>query len=159
MESIVYHPIGIIHTPYKEPRNMPIQGRYNKYVDGYCTIQNEFQEGLTDLEHFSHAILIYHLHKSKVIHVVEKPFLENAEHGIFAVRSPNRPNKIGISVVRILKILENKLHFTEVDMLDGTPLLDIKPFVGHFDSRKNVKSGWVDKHFENGRIPDDVILD
>ena len=90
--------------------------------------------------------------------MISQPFLEDEKHGIFAIRSPHRPNHIGISIVKIKSITENKVYFTEVDMLDKTPLLDIKPFVKQFDNREDVISGWVDKHFENDIIPDRTIL-
>lgn len=158
METIVYHAIGIIHTPYKEIKNMPIQGRYNQFVDGRCELFKPYGKGLTNLDHFSHAILLYHFNRSETSDVITKPFLENEEHGIFAIRSPHRPNKIGISIVKILKIEENTLYFTEVDMLDGTPLIDIKPYVKHFDERQDVKSGWVDKHFQNNHLPEKLQI-
>ena len=87
-----------------------------------------------------------------------QPFLEDEKHGIFAIRSPHRPNHIGLSVIKIQRIQGNKLFFTQVDMIDGTPLLDIKPYVKYFDNRENVVSGWLDKHFENGKIPDKTII-
>lgn len=159
MESIQLKPIGIIETPYDEPHNIPIQGTFESdEVEGCCVINKELQEGLKDLEHFSHAILIYFFHKTNDEKIIAKPFLEPIEHGIFAIRSPYRPNKIGISIVKIKKIVDNNLFFTEVDMLNGTPLLDIKPYVKHFDSREKTISGWIDKHFEKGNIPDQTIL-
>lgn len=158
MKEILVNPIGIINTPFKNQKNIPIQGRFHENVEGVCNIDEKYSEGLCDLEGFSHAILIYHFHKIKEEKIKAKPYLEPVEHGVFAIRSPYRPNKIGFSIVKIKKIIENKLFFTEVDMLDGTPLLDIKPFVKHFDNRENVKSGWIDKHFENGNIPKQTIL-
>jgi len=158
MKKIVFDPIGIIRTPYKYPNKIPIQARFGAEIEGSCILQEKYEEGMKDLDGFSHAILIYHFHKAKETKLVGKPFLETSKHGIFAIRSPNRPNKLGFSIVRIKRIIKNQLVFTGVDMLDGTPLLDIKPFVEHFDSRKNVKSGWIDKHFENGTLPDETIL-
>ena len=87
-----------------------------------------------------------------------RPFFEDEIHGIFAIRSPHRPNHPGMSIVKINKIIENKLYFSEVDMLDGTPLLDIKPYSKYFDCRENVVSGWLEKHFEGGTIPERTIL-
>ena len=158
MKEIVVNPIGIINTPFKDKKNIPIQGCFDKNIEGVCNILDEYSDGLCDLEGFSHAILIYHFHKTNEVKIKAKPYLESVEHGIFAIRSPHRPNKIGVSIVKIERIVENKLFFTEVDMLDGTPLLDIKPFVKHFDNRDNVKSGWIDKHFKNGNIPEQTIL-
>ena len=158
MEEITVKPIGIINTPFKDQKNIPIQGCFEGNDEGVCTILDKYSDGLIDLKDFSHAILIYHFHKTKEERIKAKPYLEQVEHGVFAIRSPYRPNKIGISIVKIKKIVDNKLFFTEVDMLDGTPLLDIKPYVKHFDSRENVKSGWIDKHFKNGNIPEQTIL-
>ena len=146
-------PIGIIHTPYKEPKGMPIQGRFKKEVSGTIEVFPDYQQGLKDIEGFSHLILLYYFHKTKKENLIGKPFLEDKKHGIFAIRSPHRPNHIGFSVVKIKKRKGNIISFSEVDILDGTPLLDIKPYVSHFDSRENVKNGWVDKHFKNGKIP------
>ena len=113
---------------------------------------------MKDLDKFNHCILIYYFHKSDKETIEGKPFLEDEKHGIFAIRSPHRPNHIGFSVVKIQRIQGNKLYFTQVDMIDGTPLLDIKPYVKHFDSREDVISGWLDKHFKNGKIPDKTII-
>lgn len=158
MEDIVLHPIGVINTPYKSSKNIPIQGRFNDSVEGCCVLHDKYSDGLLHLNEFSHAILIYHFHKCEKEEIKARPFLEPEEHGIFAIRSPYRPNKVGFSIVKIKKIIANKLFFSQVDIFDGTPLLDIKPFVKHFDNRENVKSGWVDKHFRNGNIPDETIL-
>lgn len=87
-----------------------------------------------------------------------KPFLEHTTHGIFAIRSSHRPNHIGFSIVKIKKIVDNKLYFTDVDMLNNTPVLDIKPFIKYFDTREDIISGWLEKHFKNGNVPEDTIL-
>lgn len=158
MEEVILNPIGIINTPYKDQKNIPIQGCFNNSPEGVCNVLDTYSEGLSDLQEFSHAILIYHFHKIKEEKIKARPYLEPIEHGVFAIRSPYRPNKIGFSIVKINRIEDNKLFFSEVDMLDGTPLLDIKPFVKHFDNRENVKCGWIDKHFENGNIPEQTIL-
>jgi len=159
MEKVVFNPIGSISTPYKHQSKIPIQARFGDNVEGTCVLLSKYEEGLRDLDGFSHAILIYHFHKARETKLFGKPFLEDSSHGIFAIRSPNRPNKVGFSVVKIKHIVKNKLVFTGVDMLDETPLLDIKPYVQYFDSRENVNSGWVDKHFENGNIPGKTILE
>jgi len=154
---IIMHPIGVIHSPYKKRRNIPIQGRFKDDVEAWVELKDEYVKGLKDLEGFSHAILIYYFHKSNKEDIEGKPFLENEEHGIFAIRSPHRPNHLGLSVVKIKSIQENKMYFTQVDMIDGTPLIDIKPYVKYFDSRDDAVSGWLDKHFKNGKIPGNVI--
>ena len=158
MEEIKIHPIGVIHSPYKEARDIPIQGIFRKEVEAWIELRDEYADGLTDLDGFSHAILIYYFHRSEKEEVLGKPFLEQKTHGIFAIRSPHRPNHIGLSVVGIKSISGNRMYFTEVDVLDGTPLLDIKPYVKYFDCREDVISGWIDRHFENGNIPEETIL-
>jgi tRNA-Thr(GGU) m(6)t(6)A37 methyltransferase TsaA len=146
-------PIGIIHSPYREHDDIPIQGRFQPDVQGWVELEKEYETGLRDLGAFSYAILLYHFHRSYKVTLTGQPFLENEPHGIFAVRSPHRPNHIGFSVIKIKSIQSNVLHFTNVDMLDGTPLLDIKPYISYFDSFNNGKCGWIDKHFAHGKIP------
>ena len=157
-KKIMMSLIGIIHSPYKQIKDMPIQGKFKPGVKAQLELKEEYGLGLKDLDGFSHAIIIYYFHKSEKIEIEGKPFLENDKHGIFAIRSPHRPNHIGLSVVKVEKIEENKLHFSEVDVLDGTPVLDIKPYVKQFDIRDNVVSGWLDKHFQSTDIPDRTIL-
>jgi len=152
-KEIKLKPIGIIHTPYKEPKGMPIQGKFKEGVTGKIEVFPKYQKGLKDIEGFSHLILLYYFHRAKEEKLIGKPFLEDEAHGIFAFRSPIRPNHIGISIVKLEKVQKNIITFSEVDILDGTPLLDIKPYVSHFDSRENVKNGWLDKHFKEGKIP------
>jgi len=158
MNQIIVHPIGIIHSPYKESKDIPIQGIFKSKVEAWIELENKYINGLKDLDQFSHAIIIYYFHKSQREEIEGKPFLEQNKHGIFAIRSPHRPNHIGLSIVRIKSIKGNKMYFTEVDVLDETPLLDIKPYVKYFDSRNNVVSGWLDKHFKSGNIPNETIL-
>lgn len=158
MNQIIMHPIGIIHSPYKESRYMPIQGTFDDGVEAWLELKDEYAKGLKDLETFSHAIIIYYFHRSHREDVTGRPFLEKRKHGIFAIRSPHRPNHIGFSIIRIKSVTQNRVYFTEVDVLDGTPLLDIKPYVKYFDNRENAVSGWLEKHFENGKIPDKTII-
>ena len=158
MTQMTMNPIGVIHSPYKAFEDIPIQGRFKDTIEAWVELQDEYVGGLKDLNGFSHAILLYYFHKSDEEIIEAKPYLEQNKHGIFAIRSPHRPNHIGLSVVKIKKIQENKLYFTEVDMFDGTPLLDIKPYVKYFDCRENVVSGWLDKHFKDGNIPDRTII-
>ncbi|MBN1860864.1 MAG: tRNA (N6-threonylcarbamoyladenosine(37)-N6)-methyltransferase TrmO [Candidatus Thermoplasmatota archaeon] len=158
MKQITLHPIGVIHSPYKKSKQIPIQGRFKDDVEAYLELKNDYVKGLKDLEKFSHCILIYYFHKSNKITIEGTPFLEDEKHGIFALRSPHRPNHIGFSVVKIQRIQANIMFFTQVDMIDKTPLLDIKPYVKYFDSREDVVSGWLDKHFQNGNIPDRTII-
>ena len=155
--QITMHPIGVIHSPYKELRDMPIQGIFKPDVEAWAELEDEYREGLKDLEGFSHAILLYHFDRSCTEQIEASPFLEDNKHGIFAIRSPHRPNHIGLSVVKICSVDGKRLHFKEVDILDKTPLLDIKPYVKYFDIRQDVVSGWIDKHFENGNNPERAI--
>lgn len=152
--AITMTPIGIIHTPYHRHEDIPIQGKFKPDVEGWLELEKEYEPGLKDLDGFSHAILLYYFHGSDRIAVTGRPFLENEPHGIFAIRSPHRPNHIGLSVVRIESIQDNVLRFTNVDMLDGTPLLDIKPYITHFDCFQNARCGWIDKHFADGKVPE-----
>jgi len=158
MEQITMAPIGKIHSPYKEGTDIPIQGTFKGDVEAWVELKDEYAGGLKDLDEFSHAIILYYFHKSQREEIEGRPFLEQDKHGIFAIRSPHRPNHIGLSIMKIKKIEANKMYFTEVDVLDGTPVLDIKPYVKYFDSRDNVKSGWLDEHFKDGNIPDETIL-
>jgi tRNA-Thr(GGU) m(6)t(6)A37 methyltransferase TsaA len=153
MSSIKLCSIGIIHSPYKEGKDIPIQGRFKDDVEAYLELNEEYVKGLKDLDEFSHAILLYYFHKTDKVKIQGKPFLEDDIHGIFAIRSPHRPNHIGLSVVKIKEIKENRLYFTNVDMVDGSPLLDIKPYIKYFDDREKVICGWLEKHFKNGNIP------
>ena len=157
-KEIKLKPIGIIHTPYKEPKGIPIQGKFEKEVTGQVEIFPEYKQGLKDIEGFSHLILIYYFDRAKEGKLISRPFLEDEPHGIFAIRSPMRPNHIGCSIVKMLKVKDNIITFSEVDILDNTPLLDIKPYVSHFDSRESVKNGWLEKHFKNGKIPKQTII-
>ena len=144
-KEIKLRSIGIIHTPYKEPKGIPIQGRFKKGIIGLVEVFPEYQRGLKDIEGFSHLILIYYFDRAKEENLIGKPFLEDEPHGIFAIRSPKRPNHIGFSIVKLEKIKNNLITFSEVDILDGTPLLDIKPYITDFDSYPEAKNGWYEK--------------
>jgi len=144
-ESVTYRPIGIIRSPHTVREETPIQPVYAKGVAGRAEVFPEFAEGLADLEGFSHLILIYHFHRAGGVKLTVTPFLEDAEHGVFATRAPCRPNPIGLSVVRLLRREGTVLHLADVDVLDGTPLLDVKPYVERFDRRDGVRSGWQDR--------------
>jgi tRNA-Thr(GGU) m(6)t(6)A37 methyltransferase TsaA len=140
---LTYKSIGVVHSPFKEPKNVPIQAVASKGTTGTLEIYPEYAEGLQDLDGFSHLILLYHFHLIKEDYsLMVKPFLDDQLHGVFATRSPARPNKIGISVVSLTKMEKNTLHVQDVDIIDGTPLIDIKPFVPEFDCRKTDKIGW-----------------
>lgn len=146
MNEIRYKQIGIIHSAFKEIKGIPIQPTAAKGINGTVEIFQEYAEGLKDLDGFSHAILIYHFHLSKESSLKVKPFMDDQKHGVFSTRAPSRPNSIGISVVQIIKIEGNILYIQDLDIVDGTPLLDIKPYVPEFDVRDVKKKGWLDKN-------------
>ncbi len=143
--EIVYRPIGIIRTPFKSKEGVPIQPVYGKGVKGYVEVFPEYVEGLKDLEGFSHLILVYHFHLSNGYKLLVKPYLDENLRGVFSTRAPRRPNPIGISIVRLIERVGSTLHISDVDMVDGTPLLDIKPYVPDFDNRTDVKIGWLER--------------
>jgi len=145
MNEINYKPIGVIHSPFKEPKGTPIQPAGAKGANGTVEIFPEYAEGLKDIEGFSHIILLYHFHLSKRSTLIAKPYMDNETHGVFAMRGPSRPNPIGISVVCLVKVEGNMLHIQDVDIVDGTPLLDIKPYIPEFDIRKVERIGWLEK--------------
>lgn len=135
--------IGVIHSPFTDPRQTPIQAARSKAA-GTVEIDPEFVEGLQDLDGFSHVILLYLFHQSTGYSLRVKPFLDDQLRGVFATRYPFRPNQVGLSVVRLLARRENMLQIEGVDMLDGTPLIDIKPYVPEFDLRTDVGVGWYE---------------
>ncbi len=143
--EILYWTIGIIHSEHTIAENTPIQPVYAKGCKGYVELYPEFVEGLRDLSGFSHIYLIYHFHKSREVKLIVKPYLQDVDRGIFSTRAQFRPNPIGLSVVELLGIEGNILHLDGVDILDGTPLLDIKPYTAKFDLRNVTKNGWQDE--------------
>jgi len=145
MKGITYQPIGIIHTPFKDVKDMPIQPMGAKGIPGSINIEPEYVDGIKDLEGFSHIFLIYHFHLSRGYSLQIKPFMDDDLHGVFATRAPKRPNPMGISVVRLVRAEGIILHIEDVDMVDGTPLLDIKPYVPEFDALKAERIGWLFK--------------
>jgi tRNA-Thr(GGU) m(6)t(6)A37 methyltransferase TsaA len=144
MSAIIFKPIGVVHSPFKEPKNVPIQAAASN-IPGTIEVYPQYAEGLKDLEGFSHIILIYHLNLITNCALTVKPFLDEHTHGIFATRAPARPNPIGISNVRLIRIENTTLHIQDVDIVDGTPLLDIKPYVPKFDDRTATKIGWFEQ--------------
>jgi tRNA-Thr(GGU) m(6)t(6)A37 methyltransferase TsaA len=136
-------PIGTIYSPLMEKEQAPIQAIRSQVI-GRIEIFPEFADGLQDIEGFSHIFLLYAFHCSSGYSLHVKPFLDDKEHGLFATRHPNRPNPIGLSLVKLLSRQDNRLTVEGIDTLDGTPLLDIKPFVTEFDMRRDGKSGWYE---------------
>ncbi len=143
MEPITYKPIGIIRSPFRDILGMPIQPAGAKGVKGTIELKSKYAEGLEDLDGFSHIILIYHFHLSKRYSLKVKPFLDGQLRGVFATKAPKRPNPIGLSIVRLRKIEGNVLHIEDVDIVAGTPLLDIKPYVPEFDIQGVDRIGWL----------------
>jgi tRNA-Thr(GGU) m(6)t(6)A37 methyltransferase TsaA len=146
MNEITYKPIGVIHSPFKEPKGTPIQPAGAKGTDGRVEVFPEYAEGLKDIDGFSHIILIYHFNLSKGVSLTAKPFMDSEARGVFAMRAPSRPNPIGISVVRLVRVEGAMLHIQDVDIVDGTPLLDIKPYVPRFDVREVERIGWLEEN-------------
>ena len=144
--EIKYKPIGVIKSPFKKKEGTPIQPKAAKGVKGVVEVFEEFKGGLKDLDGFSHIILIYHFHLSKKYNLLVKPYMDDNFHGVFATRAPSRPNNIGISVVKLLKIEDNKLYIENVDIIDGTPLLDIKPYVPEFETEEEIRKGWLEEN-------------
>lgn len=143
MKQIAYEPIGVIRSPYKTIDDMPIQAAGAKGIQGAVNLRRKYVTGLKDLDGFSHLILIYHFHLSKGCSLCVVPFLDNTPRGLFATRAPKRPNAIGLSVVKLNRITAGTLYIENIDVVDGTPLLDIKPYVPAFDVYKNVRVGWL----------------
>jgi tRNA-Thr(GGU) m(6)t(6)A37 methyltransferase TsaA len=139
-----FHQIGTIHTQFREKKGTPIQGHLAPETSGSVEIFPDFAEGLKDIEGFSHIVLVYSFHKSEDYDLLTKPFLDKVKRGVFATRAPRRPNPIGLTTVRLVKREGNVLHISGVDMLDGTPLLDIKPYVPEFNHVDNIKRGWLE---------------
>jgi tRNA-Thr(GGU) m(6)t(6)A37 methyltransferase TsaA len=157
LNKITYKPIGIIHSPFKAPANIPIQHTGAKGEIGTIEIFDEYAEGLRDLEGFSHIMLLYHLHQAEYFKLRVIPFLDTVERGIFSTRAPVRPNPIGLTIVKLIKIEGNIITVENIDMIEGTPLLDIKPCLPIIDDLQDIKLGWltgkIDK-FSNTRSDD-----
>ena len=143
-EQIVYKPIGILHSEHTVLVQTPAQPVYAEECRGVVEIFPDFADGLKHIEGFSHIYLIYHLHKASPAQLLVEPFLQKAEHGIFATRAPCRPNPVGLSIVELVQREQNALIIRGVDILDGTPILDIKPYSSRFDQIVPRQSGWMD---------------
>jgi len=143
LPQFVMHPIGVIHTPFTDTGQTPIQSSVSEAI-GLVEVYPDFADGLRDIEGLSHLHLLYVFHCSAGYALHVKPFLDDHLHGLFATRHPCRPNPIGLSVVRLLMRQGNALTVEGVDMFDGTPLLDIKPYVPDFDVRADVQTGWYE---------------
>lgn len=144
MNTYTFQSIGLIHSPHKDLSKIPIQPVFCTDIEGTVVLNAEYADGLKNLQEFSHVYLFYYFNQSQKTYLHLKPYLSDQEQGIFATRAPHRPNKLGMSLVRLVRVEENILHVRDLDVLDGTPLLDIKPYIQRFDSRETVKSGWQD---------------
>lgn len=143
VDIINYKPIGIIHSPFRSIENVPIQPWAADGIRGTIEVFSEFVAGLQDLDGFSHIVLLYHLHLVTEYRLRVVPFLDRQERGLFATRAPCRPNPIGLSIVKLVAVQGTTLEIENVDIVDGTPLLDIKPYVPTFDNREVERIGWV----------------
>jgi tRNA-Thr(GGU) m(6)t(6)A37 methyltransferase TsaA len=141
--SISYQPIGTIHSPFEGIEKVPIQPAAASGIRGTVEVLTAFAAGLQDLNGFSHIILLYHFHRVTQARLTVVPFLDDEPRGVFATRAPSRPNPIGLSIVRLLGVDGNLLHVENVDIVDGTPLLDIKPYVPAFDHHEAERTGWL----------------
>ncbi len=149
MDKVVFKPIGIIRSGFQDIEGMPIQPLGAQGVKGIVEVYPEYAKGLQDIDGYSHLILIYLFHLSKSSDLLVKPFLDDKLRGVFSTRAPKRPNPIGFSVVKLLAVEDNRLEIEDVDIVDKTPLLDIKPFVSDFDNRYDTRNGWLsDKQLE-----------
>lgn len=146
MNEIIYKPIGIVHSSFTQVEGMPIQPSAAKGIKGQIVVNEEYVEGLCDLDGFSHIYLLFHLHLSKSYNLKVIPFLDKQHRGVFSTRAPKRPNPIGLSVVKLIKIDKNILEIENVDIVDGTPLLDIKPYVQEMEEVNQNRIGWLSKY-------------
>ena len=158
--GITFRSIGIIHTPFRDLSGMPIQPSAAEGIEGKVILDPALQEGLQDLEGFSHIILLYYFHQAGDPKLLVKPYLDDEQRGLFATRAPRRPNGIGFSIVKLLEIQGNILTVANVDILDGTPLLDIKPYIPYFDHPEADRVGWLEKSKGKvgGKLSDDRFV-
>lgn len=145
IEALTFRPIGVIRTPHTAPAGAPIQPQFAASAVGRVELDPAFAEGLASLEEFDRVWLIYAFDRVGAMRLTVRPFMDDADHGVFSTRAPCRPNAIGLSPVKLLGIEGSVLHVGEVDMLDGTPLLDIKPYSPKFDCFPDANSGWLDR--------------
>ncbi len=142
--TLTLHPVGVIRSPHTKAEETPIQPVFAQGVAGRAEILPQFAAGLADLDGFSHVWLLCWFHQAGAPRLTVQPYLQDAEHGVFATRAPTRPNPIGLSLVRLVRREGCVLHLEDVDVLDGTPLLDIKPYVPRFDYRADARIGWLE---------------
>ena len=143
MDRIIFDPIGRVYSPFTDLAGMPIQPSGARDIEGHIELREGLEEGLCDLDGFSHAYIFYHFHKNEGYSLKVTPFMDNEPRGVFSTRAPRRPSMLGVSVVEIVKVEGNKMYIKGVDVLNGTPLLDIKPYVEKFDAISGTRSGWL----------------
>lgn len=143
LQKIEFSPIGVIHTPFDGKEKIPRQGRFGENNDGVVEIYPEFAKGLRGLESFSHIYLVFYFHQSEGYRLIQTTPRHHQTKGVFAIRSPHRPNGIGITIVRLKKIEGNKIYFSGADMINNTPLLDIKPYTTEIDDYPEADNGWL----------------
>lgn len=153
--KIQYESIGVVHSPFAESKGTPVQPSRANNATGTVEVFQGFAEGLADLDGFSHIILLCHMHKTSGYRLKVIPYLDDQLRGLFATRAPSRPNPIGLSVVELLGIEGNTLAIRGIDLLDGTPVLDIKPCVGEFDQRTELRTGWLKHARRKSDLADD----
>jgi tRNA-Thr(GGU) m(6)t(6)A37 methyltransferase TsaA len=149
--NITYIPIGTIHSPFTRLEDMPIQPAGAAEVRGRVELLPHFEPGLQDLDGFSHIVLLYHFHQVLGFELLVTPFLDDQPRGLFATRAPRRPNPLGLSVVRLLAVEGTTLQIQGVDVLDGTPLLDLKPHVPAFEVGPVERLGWLEQAADKAR--------
>jgi len=153
-EELRLKPIGVVHSPYREPGGTPIQPRFGGGVRGEVEVYEEYADGLDDLEGFEHIWLIFWLHRAQSHRLKVVPYRDTVKRGVFSTRAPSRPNPIGLSMVRLVGREGNRLQIEGLDLLDGTPLLDIKPYIPKIDARAGSKAGWFDKILKAREVAD-----
>ncbi len=146
--QITISSIGIIETPFDDLKGMPIQPSGAADIVGTIVMDKAYEQGLTDLEGFSHIILLYAFHQSTGYDLMVKPFMDDRKRGLFSTRAPRRPNPIGLSIVELVKREGNRITIKGIDVLNGTPLIDIKPYVPKFDNRAVTHLGWLETNQE-----------
>jgi tRNA-Thr(GGU) m(6)t(6)A37 methyltransferase TsaA len=151
MDIVNYHPIGAIHSPFETVEGMPIQPLGATGIPGWVEVHPEYAEGLQDLAGFSHLILLYHFHQAGKAKLMVMPFLDKKLRGVFSTRAPVRPNPIGLSIVKLIAVQGTRLEIENVDILDGTPLLDIKPYIPQMENFEDVRIGWLSKTVDDIR--------
>lgn len=159
MDEITFRPIGVIRSSFKQARGTPIQAGAARNASATVEVYDAYLQGLEDLDGFSHIILLYHFHLTRGYSLKVVPYLDTLERGVFSTRAPRRPNRIGLAVVELIRIENNIIYFRGNDMVDGTPVLDIKPYLPEFDHRVVTKKGWLEKklkdlgdHTDDGRF-------